>query len=1012
MNVDREWLGRILHLIAENPEPFYNHFFPESRVDPVGVNLRLQPCPKCGHYDCCTITQGEIAVNCFSPGCFSGHHLKFLFEIYGYQESLLQEVGKFYGLPYIQGPEENPQERRLYEIRDLASKFYHKKLLENDAAVTYQLQTRNHSMEITKLFRVGFSKDYKELYDELISSGYSRDEVREADIWIPEGLIVYPYIDPFSKKITRFNTKNPFNVTYKEKVIQGYSTGSKTMLVSPGVDYNYVILVEGENDLMTVYANGGSSVIAVGGKISRKQLETLQKILPRFKKIYCMFDNDHAGQEYEESINETFPHIPVYHVNYGTSKDPDEAYRHGGLNIPVPDLLAEAELLETKGYNTTRKANVWTIENRKEKLEFEIRDKNRNGSLVGTVKYYKNGELVDMEYEKTLAKCKFKPLNFYLINEIEDFFNGNLESKSFEDLVSTYYYTKWKGEVIRLLAGFVFKAVEAEREEIVVYLRKCLGEDVTDIILKEVNELQNEEIVEYASIPRMKISQFFSVKNGEAFMYFTYVKKDGDTIRKVPYLVTNDKKLIRLDLYKRKDEQCLILIRNRYELPIEVPQAIMDLQRISLSQNMVEKYINEDIEERELDPKFLIRRLENFLRRFYYSDDDNVYKMLALWIYGTYCYELFGQYPYLFLNGPKGSGKTVLDVCIDLLAFNPKMTVSVTNAALFRSISIEGGTLILDEMENLTSRKQTYDNDLAAVLKGGYMRSGCAMRCDKDNGNLPQMFDVFGPKVISNIFGLEDIIGDRCIQINTTSVKPDKRHKLEDPKQLYIDGLSGVRELTSKCALSVLEHFGEIYKTYKEKVFETENARLAQILRPIQALAYIAGTDYEKAFLDFYMNNVRVVKEETEYETPEGALRDILIDISEEILGNKEPNYISPNLHKYKNPIKINLEEGWFEIDVLHIKTFMEEVISGEKLDLRSINTWVRRVSPVNMYSRKRRTTVSIEDESLIMEYNGNTRLKVYVFKFYLTDFLPEKYVAEGITKRLSEPAGATLADI
>jgi hypothetical protein len=339
------------------------------------------------------------------------------------------------------------------------------------------------------------------------------------------------------------------------------------------------------------------------------------------------------------------------------------------------------------------------------------------------------------------------------------------------------------------------------------------------------------------------------------------------------------------------------------------------------------------------------------------------------------------------------------------------MTVSITNAALFRSVSVEGGTLILDEMENLTNRKQAAESDLAAVLKGGYMRSGCAMRCDKDNNNMPQMFDVFGPKVISNIQGLEDIIGDRCIQISTAYVRSDAIHKLEDPKQLYIDGLSKVRELTSRCALSVLEHFIEIYKVYKEKVFKTENARLSQILRPLQALAYIAGPEYERAFLTYYTSNIKVVKEESEFETPEGALKDILVDLAKEIMGDKEPNYINPTYHKYKNAIKICYEEGWFEIDTLHIKTFMEEVINGEKLDGRQINTWIRRVGPSNMYTRKRRSTVSIEDEALIQEYNGNTRLKVNIYKFYLVDFFPEDIVAEAITRKLNE-AELTFSDI
>lgn len=996
--MNREWAGSILERISDNPVPFYEKFLPSARLDPVGLHLRIQPCPVCGHYDCCTITPGNVAVNCFHPGCFSGNHLKFIFEVSAIeQQRMITEISEFYSLPYP--GEENDKERRLYEIRDHAVKFYHKQLVDNEKAFSYQLSTRRHSIEVLKLFQVGYSANYFSLRDALLAAGFSADEIKESKIWMPEGVFVYPYFDPFTRRVLRFNTKNPFKVEMDGTVIQGFSSGQKCMMTTPKPNYEYVVLVEGENDLITVYANGALSVMAIGGKLSGDQITMLQKVLPRFQKVYCMFDNDTAGKEYEELINTSFPNLSVYHVDYGSdSKDPDEAFANNRVQKSMSVLLGESKLLETKGFATFHKGKLWTAASRKEKLEFEITGKTTAGGLTGTGKYFVDNEVKDIVYDAQLSKCtKFKPLNFHLIAAMESYFNEGLEDLSLEDLCGVYHYTKWKSHVIKIAAEILFKVDDSERERLVTMIKRQLSEEVTDIILKEVNELQNEGITDFASIPRMKLGQFFSIKNDEAFMYFTYIKRDGDTIRKLPYLVTNDRQLIRLDLYKRKDPQCIILIRNKYEMPNEVPVAIMDIQRISLAQNYVEQYIDDKIDKSELEPRILIRRIENFVRRYYYTDDDKLFKILSLWIFGTYCYELFGQYPYLFLNGPKGSGKTILDTCIDLLAFNPKMTVSITDAALFRSISFEGGTLILDEMEALSNRKKTEESDLAAVLKGGYMRSGCAMRCDKDNNNQPQMFDVFGPKVISNINGIEDIIGDRCIPINT-SYKPTfaQLNKLEDPKQVYIDGLSGVRELTSKCALSVLEHFGDIYNVYKGKVFNAGNARLSQILRPLQTLANIAGPEYERAFSDFYSNNVKVIKEETEWETPEGALKDILTDVCRELLRQREPNYTASNIHKYKGHIESSLTEGWFEIDTMHIKTFMEEVIGGF-VDSKQINTWMRRVCPEDIHTKKRRTTISLEDEALCKEYNGNSRLKVTVFKIYLTDFVGVDEIANAV---------------
>lgn len=994
--MNKDWASQVLPLIADDLERFYGKFLPGANLEPVGMNLRIQPCPKCGHHDCCTITPGYIGVNCFHPHCFSGTHIGLLLDVSNIpEEELLTGIGEHFNLPYP-GEEVSP-DSRMYEIREVATKFYHKQLFENPDALSYQLQERRHRVEVLRTFSIGFSNNYPDLHAGLLSLGYTADEVKAAKVWMPEGVFVYPYIDPFTKRTLRFNTKNPFGAKFDNgEEIVGYSVGNKCMMTTPRLNFDRVILVEGENDLMSIFANGGDSTMAVGGKLGKDQLESLKYVLPKFQAVYCMFDNDDAGKEYEDLINENFPHLNVYHVDYGTElKDPDDYYRRSRDPVPVNVLLDNAVLLESTGFTTYHRGSLWTAQSRNQKLEFEIMDKSKTGALVGNIKYYEGNQLKDMVYDITLAKCKFKPMSFYLIAAMDSYFNEDLDKKTLEDLVSAYFYTKWKPEVVRLIATIINNATEEDREKIMIFVRTRLGDEVTDIVLKEFNELQNEnKPVDINSIPKMKIGQFFSVRNNEAFMYFTYVKKDGDTMRKLPYLVANDRQLIRLDLYKKKDEQCMILIRGKYELQVEVPRAIMELQGTSLSQEHVEPYIQGKLEATDLQPKLLIRRIEHFLRRFYYSDVDNLFKVLALWIYGTYCYELFGQYPYLFLNGPKGSGKTIIDTCIDLLAFNPKMTVSISDAALYRTISYEGGTLILDEMENLDNRKKAAESDMAAVLKGGYMRSGSALRCDKEQGFAPVRFEVFGPKVISNINGLEDIIGDRCIQINTSYVPNySKISKLEDPKQIYIDGLAQVKELTSKCALSVLEHFMTIWEHYRTKTFNAGNARLSQILRPIQTLAYLAGPDYEKAFIDFYTTNVKVVKEDTEYETPEGALKHILTEICREVIGKKEPDFIAANVHKYKNPMRIDEAEGWFEIDQVHIKTFMEEVI-GTQVDGKMINTWVRRVGPEDIYNRRRRTTVSIDDEALVREYNGNTRLKVNVYRLYVADFIQEDEIA------------------
>ena len=135
----------------------------------------------------------------------------------------------------------------------------------------------------------------------------------------------------------------------------------------------------------------------------------------------------------------------------------------------------------------------------------------------------------------------------------------------------------------------------------------------------------------------------------------------------------------------------MLLVDNKYELASEVHEAIMNLDECSLWQEYVEKWLNNGYSESDIDPRILVDQICAYVKKFYYINDESVYKMLALYIYTTYFYELLDEIPYIYLNGEKGSGKSVLGAVFYLLCFNAKMTASITEASLFRMVSLEGG---------------------------------------------------------------------------------------------------------------------------------------------------------------------------------------------------------------------------------------------------------------------------------------------------------------------------------
>ncbi|MEG0728265.1 MAG: toprim domain-containing protein [Anaerovoracaceae bacterium] len=1032
----KKWYNDTADTINDRLEEFYEATYPGTRTEAISSGqLRVQPCPMCNHEDCCTVSATN-GVKCFSGACdWKGTHIKAWQD---FATSILKltvtqankELDRFTGLsfPSMSAEDEAIQEKNFRKqiILQKAERHYHDQMMSCTekfeykgkaySPLEYMLHARKRAKSTVVNLSIGFTKNYEELFSNLTQEGFTEDEIKDANIWSFENLIIYFYRDYRSGEIKRFNTKNPFGTTKTNKdgsvsTIQGYSRGDKCMYYSPGfrLDRPFAV-VEGENDLAAVIENGCNNVCATGGtikadnnSIAKSQLSVL---FGAKSTIYDVFDNDDAGKKYSVMLSEILPDKDIRKIDFGNEyNDIDEYYTDESINPKTWDQLCkEAKSVETTGYRIYKDNCNWVIAERHRKLVFENSGKNDKGLLFGTISYYVDNELKDKDIGAALMKCKasVKPLNFHLNDAIEKYYNSSLDKRSFDELINIYKLSSNKRTIINLLAKAVY---ESDDTEVLVNKLK-LGlagpngsEDIIDTILKEVNSIQNKHN-KADNMPKIKICQYFNVTNNDAYMYFTYMKADGDTYRKLPFLLRNDKELIRLDLLKRKDKQCMLSIDNKYELPLEVKEAVVDVSECSLTQKWVEEYLEGRIPKEQLSPGYLIREIEKAIKRFYYINDDNSYKVIALYIYSTYFYELFGQTPYLFLNGEKGSGKSVLDMVIYLYAFNAKMAIDISEAALFRMVSIEGGTIILDEMENLTSRSKTQDSPLASILKGGYCRSGLIYRHNNEKG-ITEGFNCYCPKVISNIFGLDDVIGDRCIQVNTYRAKISKDTKLEDPKYWQAERLDEVKELTSKCALSALESFQEVYKIYNNSLFETGNARLSQILTPIQAIANFVDKEerekfgkevgsYEKALTEFYEETLSSTKDNVEHDTPEGIIKKSIQQVALELLDKipeDDKEYTIAENHKFNGEIRYSIDDGWFEVNVLHLKCFVEESMPGENVPTRFIPRWLKTVYKMKKGDSYRRT-VLIENDDLMKEYRGTAKPKVTHYKFYFRDFV------------------------
>ena len=1021
----QEWYRKVNEIIADEMEDFYEQFY-DSEVRSVGSGtIGLEPCPLCGHSGCCRVT--DVGVRCFSCDWKGGHvkaYKEYASNILKDSETFtMDKLAKWANVPIPENSEKDSEEKKeeyiRQQIRRIAREFYHEQLLncndkyvykgQNITPYAYLANIRKRKEKSITDFKIGFSLNYLSLYQKLIAEGFKEAEIKEAKVWAPEGMFVYFYENPVSGEILRLNTKNPFRVKDQKGVVwEGYSTGNKILYYAPGFSFNRnIIVVEGENDAQAIYEADGANVAAIGGNVKPEYL----KIFERAKgKIFACFDNDDVGAKYTAMLNAQLPEKPIYSLSYPTSyKDPDEYLVDcNDPSAALKDMLKNAEPLTTEDYKIKRVASMtWQAENRYRKMEFKLTHRDKSKQLIGNAVLSVGGKIKDREDQVAILKCKaaFKPMAFFISDEIEKYFSEDLDIKSPEELANIIPFALNKDFIISSLAQ-KFNSSNNPDDMIVSIKQKLRGvekaDDIIDSILKEANDMQNRNNTNISAYPKIKICQYFNIKNNDAYFYFTNVKYDGDVVRKLPYLLRNDKQLIRLDLYKRKDEQCLLLVDNKYELPAEQPVA---LASSTLGQEWVEKWINDEIPAEELEPKVLVKRIEDYIRRFYYTQDDNVYKIISLYAYLTYYYEALGEVPYLYFNGEKGSGKSILDTAMSIFCFNAKMGVSMSEASLFRLTSIEGGTIILDEIENLTSRKAANESLLASILKGGYTREAGIFRVDEDG--VVRQYDAFGPKIISNISGLEDIVLDRCIQISTYRLKVTNETRMEDVRYFKAEHQDEINEITSKCCLSALTHFQKLFKIFRGGVFEASSARLSQILTTMLAVARLVDGDkeleggavgeYETALKEYYDKSIIDMKRSIEENTPEGIIKKILPQIAKELSGQVPANEIEltdTTLHRYDEPIEYSLEEGWFKVNALHFKVFLEEYMIGDTIFARYVPRYVLAAYRVDSKDIRRKI-VKINDEELAREFRGNIRPKVQVFKFYFKDFLDDTFLTE-----------------
>ncbi len=222
---------------------------------------------------------------------------------------------------------------------------------------------------------------------------------------------------------------------------------------------------------------------------------------------------------------------------------------------------------------------------------------------------------------------------------------------------------------------------------------------------------------------------------------------------------------------------------------------------------------------------------------FHPARADGTDALIALWTIGTYFHPIFEAYPYLTVEGPKGTGKTRILHVLGALAFNAAFSPSLSAAVLCRLVTGARCTLLLDEVEGLVKRT---DNNvlLLSLLNAGYKRGGQALRCGPEGRGI-EAFDVYSPKALAGIAGLNEVTADRAIRVVT--VRGTDRARAARSIDRDRPPWSELRDGLHVCALA---HGRAVAAAYtKTTLPDGIDNRAAELWRPLFCLAQVADPD-------------------------------------------------------------------------------------------------------------------------------------------------------------------------
>ncbi|WP_158850725.1 DUF3631 domain-containing protein [Saccharothrix deserti] len=171
----------------------------------------------------------------------------------------------------------------------------------------------------------------------------------------------------------------------------------------------------------------------------------------------------------------------------------------------------------------------------------------------------------------------------------------------------------------------------------------------------------------------------------------------------------------------------------------------------------------------------LLDELHAALTRYLVMPSPEAADAVVLWIAATHAQPAWAHAPRLVIRGPeKRCGKSRLLDVVEATCHEPFITVNSSPAAVYRSISEDPPTMLVDEADTIFGPNANGNEDLRGLLNAGHQRNRPAKRYDA-NTNRVESIPTFAMAALAGIGAMPDTIEDRAVVVRMRRRAPGER---------------------------------------------------------------------------------------------------------------------------------------------------------------------------------------------------------------------------------------------